>query len=150
MRSKSTTTKSKHVPPLIDGGKRRVGQRGKASRFFHRHKKLRAYLLGLTQEEKLAYLKSQATIDSNGCWLWEGALYGNGYGRLRRSVKECFGLANSRVHIAAYVLAKGFVPDGLFVCHTCDVKRCFNPEHLWPGTNQDNQVDYQLKLRDKK
>ncbi len=74
-----------------------------------------------------------------GCWNWTGLLFGNGYGRLRRhAARSRF---SYRAHVAAYQLHVGEVPPGLFVCHTCDNKRCVNPAHLWLGTNRDNQRD---------
>lgn len=47
--------------------------------------------------------------------------------------------------IRAYTLmaeaAHGPRPDGLLVCHTCDDRRCYNPEHLYYGTYSDNGKD---------
>jgi hypothetical protein len=46
-----------------------------------------------------------------------------------------------------YMAARGPIPPGLFVLHTCDVRRCINPEHLWLGTISDNKQDELKKGR---
>ena len=88
-------------------------------------------------------LLNNYVIDENGCWLWTGLFYSSGYGRLRRNLTRS-GLAG-RAHMAAYQFYVGEIPAGLYVCHTCDVRRCINPEHLWLGTNQENQLDASRK-----
>ena len=48
---------------------------------------------------------------------------------------------------AAYLLTKGRIPKGLWVCHECDVDPCCNPNHLFLGTAQDNSDDMMSKGR---
>jgi hypothetical protein len=81
--------------------------------------------------------------DANGCWLWVGPVTTGGYGRL------CWTHLDrkfNRTHRVAYAAFKGD-PGGLHVCHTCDVPRCCNPEHLWLGTHADNHRDKVAKGR---
>jgi hypothetical protein len=35
----------------------------------------------------------------------------------------------------------GPIPDGMILCHRCDVKSCVNPDHLSLGTRADNNAD---------
>jgi hypothetical protein len=56
-------------------------------------------------------------------------------------------IKHMRAHRYSYQAFKGQIPDGMQVCHTCDVRNCVNPEHLWIGTNQDNFDDMVKKGR---
>jgi hypothetical protein len=69
------------------------------------------------------------------CWEWKLSCFESGYGQWKVKPK------NLRVHRVAYELSKGEIPDGLYVCHTCDNPPCCNPNHLWLGSNTDNQRD---------
>lgn len=81
-------------------------------------------------------------IDENGCWLWTKGRSGRRYGQLR--LPDGSALA---AHRLSYEMHKGPIPEGMFVCHTCDVQHCVNPDHLWLGTNSDNINDCVAKGR---
>lgn len=79
---------------------------------------------------------------NSGCWLWLGPLSGSGYGRMTINKKGV------QAHRVAWEINNGKIPDGLFACHTCDVRCCVNPAHLFLGTQSDNLQDMVNKKRD--
>lgn len=80
-------------------------------------------------------------IRGDGCWLWQGRLDADGYGRMKYDGKYY------RAHRLSYELTYGQPPDSLYVCHTCDNPRCVRPDHLWLGTAKDNFDDSYAKGR---
>jgi hypothetical protein len=79
-----------------------------------------------------------------GCHIWLGGLSGKGYG-----IVSTGGQGSTMAHRAAWQVARGPIPKGMHVLHTCDVPSCINPDHLFLGTNQDNVDDKVRKGRAK-
>lgn len=74
------------------------------------------------------------------CWFWNGYTSKKGYGRFYFHKQYI-------AHRVSYELFKGPIPNGLLVCHKCDIRNCVNPDHLFLGTNQDNMTDMVKKGR---
>jgi len=68
-------------------------------------------------------------------------LHRDGYGKIRWRLKM------AGAHRVSWELARGSVPAGLCVLHSCDNPPCVNPDHLFLGTQLSNVHDRDAKGR---
>ena len=95
----------------------------------------------LPPEQKL-WKNTTIPEDRSKCWIYN-RMTGEGYGDMsNRKVYR-------RAHRFSWELHYGPIPEGMYVCHKCDVRNCVNPDHLFLGTHQDNQIDKIKKGRSK-
>lgn len=104
---------------------------------------------GKTEEEYFYHVKKSLLSlrnIQNECWEYTGILNNKGYGW------KTFGQGKEKrkwvVHRISWTIWKEKIPEDLFVLHKCDNPKCFNPDHLWLGTQQDNMNDKVQKGRD--
>lgn len=80
-------------------------------------------------------LNANKVIDERGCWIWQGATNESNYG-----VVHWYGKATN-VHRLSLAMTTGLMPRGHQACHTCNNPICYNPDHLYWGTHEDNLAD---------
>lgn len=82
-------------------------------------------------------------VPEAGCWIWAGCISGETrYGAFMLSRGKQMG-----AHRASWIIHRGPIPEGMFVCHKCDTRECVNPDHLFLGTHTDNMQDCSRKGR---
>lgn len=95
-------------------------------------------------------------VDTNGpdhpynpklgkCWIWTGAVLPNGYAVFY--TKRAKGETERYAHRFSFINSHGVIKQGMDICHSCDVRHCVNPLHLWQGTRKQNIRDCMSKGR---
>lgn len=91
----------------------------------------------------LRQIKARCRINpETECWEWMNCIQANGYGRISVNGKAMY------VHRYVYLLVHGEIPETRNdIMHSCDNRRCCNPEHLSAGTRLNNMRDALSKGR---
>jgi hypothetical protein len=88
-----------------------------------------------------AFIMDQARFTLRSCWEWPIFHKPGGYAECEIKGKRY------RVHRLSYEVFKGQIPEGKYVCHSCDNPSCVNPEHLFLGSAKENFDDMMSKGR---
>lgn len=89
-----------------------------------------------------ARMRARTLINERGCFIWTGPQSTKGYPMHPHRSHHTMG------HRIAYILTYGIeLTREQFVCHRCDERRCWNPEHMFIGSTAENQQDSIAKRR---
>jgi hypothetical protein len=81
-------------------------------------------------------------IDENGCWIYQGSIGQDGYGKIR--LKNGYYRAH---RIMAQLTLKEYLTETDVIAHRCDQPKCINPDHLFVTTALGNMQDRDQKKR---
>lgn len=97
----------------------------------------------LTAEQLRVKLQANVVVDpESGCWNWQKSKGSHGYGQISTGKGK-----QELAHRVSLKVFKGDEAVGLLVLHSCDNRRCCNPEHLSSGSHRDNTQDMMYKGR---
>ena len=92
------------------------------------------------KDELLRRLYKKTIVGEGGCFLWQGALnnvsYGHGIMKLWKHGPKFYAH-----RLAAYIFHDYDLNSELQVNHTCSNQNCWNPNHLYVGTQSQNMRD---------
>lgn len=93
-----------------------------------------------TMQSLMCRMATKIIVVSTGCWEWTASIDVCGYARIGLRHKSM------KAARAMWMVIHGENPK-LCILHTCDNRKCVNPDHLWLGTTGDNTRDAAKKKR---
>lgn len=91
----------------------------------------------MTKDEFMSKVEQIAGVD---CWLWKGCIARDGYGLAWIKGKRF------QAHRLGWTFFKGAITNPM-ILHTCDIRSCVNPDHLYSGTHAENMTDRKVRNR---
>lgn len=86
----------------------------------------------MTLRNREREIRRRTRCNDRGCWIWQGPIQRkSGHGRIGQ---------RRLVHVVAYEIWRGSVPQGAIVEHKCAEPACCNPMHLRLGTKSMNTL----------
>jgi hypothetical protein len=91
--------------------------------------------------EKRTTVSSESFWNGTPCLEWTGSIKNNGYGQILNGKTPLY------THRLSWIINNGDIPNGLYVLHHCDNRKCCNIKHLFLGTAKENFDDMVSKNR---
>lgn len=96
---------------------------------------------------RIRFFSRLGSKNQSGCIEWQSTTDRYGYGFITFMPEGAAGGITLKAHRIAWEYANGSIPEGMHVLHKCDNPKCCNPDHLFLGTQLDNNRDMKEKNR---